>query len=189
MITFVDLGPMPTVHLFLRVPVPLDAGGWTWGEHVRFPGVLAREFAYTADECESLVHTYGRTVTRIMSGPVLGERFMITARGPQTGMTLGMREWHYSEDLGDYKRVGEYMCGWREAIKALYLKTGELFVGKRFCPCTDVNNHGGLSVYRDESLLPAIPRQTIPYVRHKEDVPHEGALPDLYGLAGPSVKA
>lgn len=182
MITFIDLGPLPTVHLFLRVPIPLEAGGWTWGEHRRFPGVLAREFAYTAAECASLVHTFGRTIARIMSGPVLGDRYMIVAKGPMTGLTVGMREWQYSDDLHDYKRVGEYLCGWREAVKALYLKTGQLFLNERFCACTDVNAHGGLSVYRDESLLPAMPPQRGPHVRDKEDVPHEGSLPSLYGL-------
>jgi hypothetical protein len=132
MITFIDLGPMATVHLFLRVPRPLQAGGWSWGELPGMAGVLAKEFAYTAGECTSLVHTYGRNMTRMLAQGQLGDRFTIVAKGPKTGLTLGMREWEWSTELRDYRRAGEYLCGWREAVKALYLQTGELFTDCRF---------------------------------------------------------
>ncbi len=95
-------------------------------------GVLAKEFAYTADECASLVHTYGRTVTRVLTRGQIGDRFTIVAKGPKTGLTVGLREWEWSPELRDYKRAGEYLCGWREAVKALYLQTGELFTQCRF---------------------------------------------------------
>lgn len=132
MITFVDLGSTAHVHLFLLVPRPLPAGGWTWGEHPAYPGRLAKEFAYSARECRSLVQTYGRTMTRIMSGGQLGDRFRVYARGRSTGMVLGIREWEWSPISRDYVPVGEYMCGWREAIKAYYVRTGEIFSDKRF---------------------------------------------------------
>lgn len=132
MITFIDLGPLATVHLFLRVPTPLHAGGWTWGELPALAGVLAKEFAYTADECASLVHTYGRNMTRVLTRRQLGDRFTIVAKGPKTGLTLGLREWEWSPELRDYRRAGEYLCGWREAVKALYLQTGELFKDQHF---------------------------------------------------------
>ena len=182
MITFADLGPVPTVHLFLRVPVPLPAGGWTWGELPRYAGVLAREFAYSARECESLVHTFGRTMTRITPSRALGNRFMIVARGPVTGLTLGMREWQWSDDLHDYKRAGEYLCGWREAIRAYYRKTGESLEDKRFCACMNPHRHDLLSAQRMDTLPVMATVTNLPHVRHREDVPHEGALPNLYGV-------
>lgn len=174
-----DLGPKPTVHLYLRVPVPLRAGGWTWGELPSLPGVLAREYAYSADECSALVHTYGRTIKRLMACQEIGERFTIVAKGPVTGLTLGMREWEWSGEIKGYRRIGEYLCGWREAVKALYLKTGTLMPNCRFeaRPGEDAAN----------VLAARMPFKHIPHVRDKEDVPHEAALPDLYGLAGPSV--
>jgi hypothetical protein len=132
MITFIDLGPKPTVHLFLRVPVPLAGGGWSWGEQPTFPGALAKEFAYSAKECASLVHTYGRTITRVMNRAQVGDRFEIHAKGPVTGLTIGLREWEWSSELRDYKPVGEYMCGWRQAVKELYLRTGELIEDRSF---------------------------------------------------------
>ncbi|MFE3409418.1 hypothetical protein ACFXMT_14110 [Streptomyces mirabilis] len=49
-------------------------------------------------------------------------------------MTLGLREWEWSAELRDYKPAGEYMCGWKEAVKAYYLRTGELFINQRFDP-------------------------------------------------------
>lgn len=132
MIAYADLGPMSTVHLFLRIPVPLAAGGWAWGELPRYGGVLAREFAYSAHECRSLVQTYGRSITRIATRIELGDRFTVGARGPVTGLWVGLREWQWSVDLRDFRPVGEYMCGWRPAVRAYWEQTGELFERKRF---------------------------------------------------------
>ena len=131
MITFIDLGPKATVHLFLTVPVPLAHGGWTWGELAEFPGVLAREFAYTAEECRDLVHAYGRHMgERLQKRDA--NRFTLCARGPITGMVLGHREWQWDAAARAFRAVGEYLCGWRPAVKALYLQTGYLMSGQRF---------------------------------------------------------
>ncbi|MCF3174763.1 hypothetical protein IPZ61_15705 [Streptomyces sioyaensis] len=132
MVAVVVLGSVPTVHLFVRVPVPMASGGWSWGELSGFTGSLAREFAYSALECASLVSTYGRTMTRVLTRRELGDRFTICARGPVTGMLLGLREWEWSPDARDYRAVGEYMCGWREAVRAYYIKTGEFAERQRF---------------------------------------------------------
>jgi hypothetical protein len=151
-ITFVDLGPVPTVHLFLRVAVPLGNQGWTWGELPQYAGCLAREFAYTAAECASLVHTYGRTMAQLLPRNVTGDRFSILAKGPVTGLTLGIREWQWSADIRDFRPVGEYLSGWREACKAYYVKTGELFHHRRFDPSVRMAELVPLP-------LPAIPSQ------------------------------
>jgi hypothetical protein len=164
MITFADLGPVPTVHLFLRVPVPMPTGGWTWGQTLRYEGVLARDYAYSAAECRALVHTYGRTIQRVVSRRELGDRYTVLARGPVTGMVLGLQEWDWCQDMHDYRPAGEYLCGWREAARQYFEVTGELIDRKRF----------------SASTRPQLVDQG-PYVGHKHDVPHEGALPDLYG--------
>ncbi|MGX1133228.1 hypothetical protein RKD49_005418 [Streptomyces glaucescens] len=131
MITFVDLGPKATVHLFLKVPVVMSGLNWTWGELPKYAGLLAREYAYSAHECASVVHTYGRTMGRLLQrqGP---DRFMITARGPVTGNVLGIREWQWAAEPQEFRPVGEYLCGWRSAVKAYFELTGELFSHCRF---------------------------------------------------------
>ncbi|MFE1763076.1 hypothetical protein ACFW81_02470 [Streptomyces angustmyceticus] len=131
-VAVVALGSVPTVHLFVRVPVPMASGGWNWGELPGYTGALAREFAYSALECAALVGAYGRTMTRVLSRRELGDRFTICARGPVTGMVLGLREWEWSADRRDYRAVGEYLCGWREAVRAYYVKTGEFAERQRF---------------------------------------------------------
>jgi hypothetical protein len=135
MITFADLGPVPTIHLFLRVPVPLPAGGWSWGELPRYKGCMVREYGYSAHECRALVHTYGRMVPHAIGDRrKLGDRFSIYAKGPLTGLTVGLREWAWSSALREYEPVGEYMCGWRTAIRTHWVNTGEMFERRRFDP-------------------------------------------------------
>jgi hypothetical protein len=124
----------------------MSGGGWTWGEHVNFPGVLAAEYAYSARECQSLVQAYGRTMTRIMTRSVLGDRFSVVARGPVTGMVLGYREWAWSTALRDWEPAGDYMDGWREAVRQFYELTGELIERRRFSPLA-------------QGVLTSIPRQ------------------------------
>ena len=129
MITFLDLGPKPTAHLFLKVPVPMGTSGWSWGDLPRLAGCLAKEYAYTAAECMALVHAYGRTISRIVTRAE-APRFTIVARGPVTGRILGMREWQAQR--GEYEPVGEYLCGWKAAVRAYWEATGILFEGKGF---------------------------------------------------------
>jgi hypothetical protein len=97
---------------------------------------------------------------------------------------VGMREWEWSVDLRDYHRAAEYLSGWKEAIRTYYLRTGQYYEEKRFearyglpIAC-DLDKRRAASGKR----LNAIPSQPAPHARHKEDVPHEGSLPDLYGL-------
>lgn len=134
MITFVDLGPTATVHLFLKVPVPLGGSdrGWGWGELPQYMGVMAREFAYDARECAALVHTYGRTLGRLLQTDKRPDRFTITARGSITGMVLGLREWQWAPDAREFRAAGEYLCGWRASLRAYFEQTGELFGHPKF---------------------------------------------------------
>lgn len=132
MITFADLGPVPTVHLFLRVPVPLDHGGWRWGEHPRAQGCMVREYAYNARECQALVMVYGRMTPTLLDRQSLGPRFSVMARGPVTGMVLGLAEWAWSASERAFTQSSEYMCGWRPAARTYYVKTGQLIERQRF---------------------------------------------------------
>lgn len=164
---------VPSVHLRLRVPVGMpNGGGWAWGALDALPGDLGSELALNARECQALVQTYGRTMTRVLSRAQLGDRFRVCAWGRTTGLIIGMREWAWSTSDRDYVPVGEYLCGWREALRSYWQHTGELFD-----PYSD-------SYRRMANAVNDVPHQlhSPPYVRHREDVPHEHALPDLYGL-------
>ncbi|MGW4986284.1 hypothetical protein ACWEQ3_01355 [Streptomyces mirabilis] len=128
--------PSPTVLIYLRVPVPLASGGWAWGESEAYRGALAREYAYTAHEVRSLVHSYGRILKEAahVSGrrAALGERFSIVAKGRVTGLTVGLREWEWSRPERAYVRTGEYLDGWRQAVRAYWQQTGTLLSSLSF---------------------------------------------------------
>lgn len=126
MIVFLDLGPRATVHLLMKVPVAMNGGGWAWGEMPGYAGVLAREFAYNGQECTALVRTYGRMVGRLLQSGVRPDRFQILARGKTTDFLLGMQEWEWAADTHEFRPVGEYLCGWRDALRKYFGATGEL---------------------------------------------------------------
>jgi len=126
MVTFLELGPRDTVHISLKVPVDLPGGGWTWGDLPEFAGVLAREFCYDGDECGALVRSYGRVLGEMLQRAIRPDRFQILARGKVTSFLLGLQEWQWSSDAGMFKPVGEYLCGWRDALKGYLMKMGEL---------------------------------------------------------------
>jgi hypothetical protein len=73
-------------------------------------------------------------VPTLVPNKELGERFTICARGPVTGMVLGLLEWAWCPIRRAYLATGDYLCGWREAVKDMYAKTGELFIGRAFRP-------------------------------------------------------
>ncbi|MGI5408183.1 hypothetical protein ACQEV9_15450 [Streptomyces chartreusis] len=154
----------PTADLFVFVPGPIAGGGWAWTEHARFAGVLASEYVYSAREAVALVRAYGTTMARLIR-PFEAERFTVLARGRVTGMLLARDEWEWSH--GVFEPTGEPWETWREAARKYFDLTGRRIERQRF--------RADLS-----STLNGIPNQ--PHVRSKEDVPHEHALPDLYGL-------
>jgi hypothetical protein len=112
----------------------MESGGWTWGQLPNCKGVLVREYAYNAHECRALVHSYGRMAQHMIGRRKLGDRFSIYAKGPMTGLTVGLREWAWSPAQREYEPVGEYMCGWRVAIRTHWTNTGENFERRRFDP-------------------------------------------------------
>lgn len=126
MITFMDLGPRATVHLLLRVPVTMGGEGWTWGELPGYKGTLAAEYAYNAQECAALIRTYGRMIGRLLQSGTHPDRFKILARGCTTDFLLGMQEWQWAVETREFKPVGEYLCGWRDALRKYFATTSEL---------------------------------------------------------------
>jgi hypothetical protein len=134
MITFIDLGPRATVHLLLKVPVAMAGGGWSWGELPAYAGALAREFAYNAGECAALVRTYGQMMGRLLQSDIRPGRFEIHAQGATTGFLLGLQEWQWAPDGREFRPAGEYMCGWRDALRKYFEKTGELPPAGTFRP-------------------------------------------------------
>lgn len=154
----------PTVDLFLFIPAPIDGGGWAWGEHARFAGVLASEYVYSAREAVALVRAYATTMSRLIR-PYEAERFIVLARGRVTGMVLARDEWHWG--AGVYEPSDEPWETWRAAARRYFEITGRMIERQRF-----------------RASLTPVSLNSVPNVRHKEDVPHEHALPDLYGLNG-----
>lgn len=180
MITYIDLAPMAHISILLKVPVPLPAGGWTWGQSTAHPGELGRDYGYSDAEARSLVHSYGRWVPEVLGNKVLGERFRICAWGVTTRMCVGMQEWAWSAEAREFKRAGEYLSAWKEAIRAYYMRTGEIFEDKRFSARSGMALHRELERQPVRTINASV--SNMPHVRHKEDVPHEAALPNLWGL-------
>lgn len=156
----------PTVDLFVFIPAAIVGGGWAWGEHPRFPGVLASDYVYSAREAVALVRSYARAMAPQIRPPE-APRFALLARGRVTRMILARDEWEWSAREHAYTPTGEPWETWRAAARKYFEITGRRIERQRF----------------RASLSPQS-RNTVPNVRHKEDVPHEHALPDLYGLNG-----
>jgi hypothetical protein len=148
MVAFIDLAPVPTAMLFLAVPVALDEGGWTWGELARFPGVLAREYVYSAHEVAAVVSTYGTMLAHMIKTSE-ADRFCISVRGRITGALVWRAEWAWDDHAHVYAPYGEPIDGWREAARAYWNITGELISNQKFSASS-----GRLTVVSDVLLRP-----------------------------------
>lgn len=131
MTVIMDLVPTHTATLALTVPVPLESGGWAWGELGRFPGELAREFCYSLADAVSLVSTYARVVAGLIK-PGEAERFTITLRERVTGTIMRRAEFVWNIYARSYIPSGEAWCGWKTAMRAYWTTTGRLFTSQRF---------------------------------------------------------
>ncbi|MFC9620237.1 hypothetical protein ACFTXM_09635 [Streptomyces sp. NPDC056930] len=78
----------------------------------------------------------------------LGNRFSICARSTVTDSLLGLREWQWSPDTHGYVLAGEYLCGWRDGVRAYYLKTGEFIEREHFSAA-----RGVLTMYPEATRL------------------------------------
>jgi hypothetical protein len=133
----VCIEPTPTADLYLFVPGPLGQGSWAWSEHPRWPGVLAREYVYSAREASALVRVYARTMAGQIP-PREATRFTVLARGRVTGLVLTRDEWEWSQRDRAYVPYGEPWNTWRSASRAYYEITGSRIESKKFRPRLDM---------------------------------------------------
>lgn len=124
--TFLELGPRDTVHISLKVPVRTGGDNWTWGDLPDFTGALGKEYVYDGDECAAVVRSYGRVLGEMLQRLMHLDRFQVLARGKVTGFLLGLQEFQWSSDVREFRPAGDYLCGWRQALKGYFVKMGEL---------------------------------------------------------------
>jgi hypothetical protein len=164
----------PTVDVHIETRSALQ--DWCWQ-----PWSTAAEFAYGRADLLRLTRVYGHWGS-IMTG---GAHLRVTIQGRYSGRYVVQHEWDR------YAPVGEpwiHIPSWHSLSLAaqFVIPYYEDHDERRLIDTgqTDVRTLRLNPVVDD--TLSAIPAQT-PHVRHKEDVPHEHALPDLYGLSDGSV--
>lgn len=189
---------VPTVGLHVQVSTPMGpTGHWNWAS-IDGCAPHAVERLHTKHELDRALRSYGATVGAMLVHAANVSRFRMVARGLFTGRLLGQFAFHWDPLCGRYQPEAEPWIVWT--------------VGKSNQPSNPSAPHfpgytvSGLSRYvramsaEETQGLPrigidlrstvrplhAIPPQ-IPHVRDKEDVPHEDALPDLYGLPSGEV--
>lgn len=165
----------PTVDVSLETQS--GQADWYWAA---FPSGVAAEFAYTRADLLRLTRTYGHWGS-IMTG---GAHVRVTIRGRFSGRYLAQHEWAY------WRPVNEpwvHVPAWQSLTLSaqLHIPRYSDHDERRLIDTgqTDVST---LRLKPVADYAPSIPQQ-IPHVRHKEDVPHEHALADLYGLPDGSV--
>lgn len=127
----IDLGSRPTMIISLSVPVEHPGGAWSWGTLPRYAGEIAREYVYSAAECLSALRTYGRSLASILRLSD-GDRYRVSAREIQTGMTAGHAEWMWSSLAGMYVPAGEPWSNWAGVRSAYWAMYGRLLSTERF---------------------------------------------------------
>lgn len=128
----VCISSAPTVDLHLSIPVPMERGGWAWGPHPRFPGVLASEYAYNGHEGCALVRAYAVTVARLLK-PAEADRFLVYARGRVTGMITARDEWVWSPGRHAYRPTSERPWDTsKAAIRRYFEMTGIMITRQKF---------------------------------------------------------
>jgi hypothetical protein len=122
----------PTVDLVLCIPVPMERGGWAWGDHPRFPGLLASEYAYNGREFSALVRTYAVTMARLLK-PAEADRFAVYARGRVTGMMTARDEWVWSPGRHAFRPTSDQPWDASQAaIRRYFELTGVLISRQKF---------------------------------------------------------
>jgi hypothetical protein len=134
----------------------------------------ATEYVYTRPELLKVLRTYG-TWGSNMTG---GSHIRLTTRGRFSGRVCGQWEWFRGAPVGE---PWVYWPAWENLVFAaqLHVPYYTEHDDRRLVETggTDV------STLRMRPVADTAPlADQGPYVRHKEDVPHEGALADLYGL-------
>lgn len=150
----------PTVGLWVEIPVPTHDGEWEW-KALECPATAPEEYVYTKHELDRVMRSYGNLWAYTMAHKMSAGRFRLVARGLFSGRILGTYMWAWGADRGRYEPEPEPWNLWDERAAEL-------------CRAPVAYTLSGLS-----RLALAL----TPHVRDKEDVPHEHAIPDLYGLS------
>lgn len=163
----------PTVCLHVEVPADRactctdgrKCRPWEWRALV-CPTTAPEEYVYTRHELDRVLRTYGHMWALTSAWKYSHPRFRLVARGMFSGRVLGTYVWEWNADLGRYAPEAEPWNLWDE-------RNAEAM---RSRPPYTLSGFSRLVV----GLL--TPPDPGPIVRHREDVPHEHALPDFYGL-------
>jgi hypothetical protein len=119
------------------------------------------EYVYNAHDLDRVLRSYGHlwglTIARNMSH----SRFRLIARGLFSSRVLGTHSWKWNATYGRFEAEGDPWNLWDAR-------------------CAEGVN--GRVPYTLSGVNRLIRGDQGPYVRDKEDVPHEGALADFYGL-------
>lgn len=164
--------PVPTVNMSIEIAAPDGRGGWHWEPH---PAGPQPEIVYTREELIKALRVFGHWASVLARGA----HVRITARG-----AFGLNRWVGEHEWYRWRPIAEplvHLPAWESLPFAAQLHIPRY---------TDHDDHklidSGATDVRTLRMAPitddtVIPDH-VPHVRDKEDVPHEHALPDLYGL-------
>lgn len=160
---------VPTVNVFIELRSARD--NWHW---MASPWGASAEIVYTRYELLQVLKTYGVWASRMTGGTHL----RVTVQGRFSGRWLAEWQWVGSQPCGE---PWVHVPAWENLTF-----TAQLHIPRY----TEHDDHRLIDTGQTDVStlrLAAItddmaPPDQGPHVRHKEDVPHEGALPDLYGL-------
>lgn len=163
---------VPTVDVFIEVRS--GHANWHW---TAYPSGAIAEMVYNRPELLKVLRVYGVWASRLTNGA----HIRVTARGRFSGRWLAEWQWVGGQPWGE---PWVHVPAWTSLTLSAQLHIPRYVEHDEHrlidTGGTDVSTLR-LTPITDDMTAP--PDQG-PYVRHKEDVPHEGALPDLYGLQG-----
>jgi hypothetical protein len=157
----------PTVGLWVEVPVKRactcdrpTCDPWDW-RPVDCPTAAPEEYVYTAHDLDRVLRSYGHVWALTAARTMSHNRFRLIARGLFSSRIIGTYVWTWNATYGRYEPEAEPWNVWDAR-------------------CAERVN--GRVPYTLSGLNRLARGDQGPYVRDKEDVPHEGALADFYGL-------
>ncbi|MEW2302608.1 hypothetical protein AB0958_21990 [Streptomyces sp. NPDC006655] len=161
---------VPTLDVFIEIATNTP-NGWAWVVH---PAGPANEYVYTRPELLRVLKAYGRWGSNLTGGA----HIRLTTRGRFSGRVCGQWEWAGHMPVGEpwvYWPAWENLCFQAQLHVPYYTEHDDRKLVDT--GATDVRTLRMAPVVDPPPLA-----DSGPHVRDKYDVPHEGALADLYGL-------
>lgn len=105
------VGAVPTVALFVQLPVIYPSGQWSWQamDHLKAAG---EEFVYTAAELERVLFVAGLALAATFMRTASHPRFRLLARALGTDKALATWAWEYDAMRGAYVPEPAPMIMW-----------------------------------------------------------------------------